>query len=553
MSGAVFLTICIIAALLSDTKGADFLHAGQVNKSKLEETLLSELADVLRPSSDNTRIPKLQGDLFQLFTIVPSESDGTLNHHVVRYVLHRHFAAKHGWFIRGLEPDGDHRDDATVESHAMSDLQEWVPSYLQQFLEQLNHGKGLSLREVAVFAATLEDLIHKEAVQRLELAWRTLGFPLDLDLYTSQVKKVMETYMIIYNQGGDFNASSPAEVEEQLRSYATSVKDWSLTQAWVRKVRSQIYPQRGGRNTLNFSQASHLVEELGERFASGVNDNDCSNLKKELLAVESPVRPGRVRLSQFYKKGLYSNWEFTEKREYLRSLGALDESDRNQPYVIVPNYVASRPNCLVCSNFYVVCCRNECEDLMTQIEAEVSNHTLQPEVVLRLVSRLSTSTVRAPRKLTDALMDRLRLVSKANGGRVPIHGRLFAQWMHHAFPRECPYPHEAGTTSPQTPDEWMESAGHESHRASEEEMMAHVESDDCKGGRSCEESNELPWTHGEELLTKRTVVRRRPWRAILRKLAVFGVLGAMITWATLSWRSLLGDGKNGCGLKTHYA
>ena len=88
----------------------------------------------------------------------------------------------------------------------------------------------------------------------------------------------------------------------------------------------------------------------------------------------------------------------------------------------------------------------------------------------------------APRALSQALQTRLREVANLHGGRVPIHGRLFAQWMHHAFPREllggifvvcrqekegiprggtamirprCPYPHEFGTTSPQTPDEWM--------------------------------------------------------------------------------------------------
>ena len=32
-------------------------------------------------------------------------------------------------------------------------------------------------------------------------------------------------------------------------------------------------------------------------------------------------------------------------------------------------------------------------------------------------------------------------VASHHGGKVPLHGRLFAQWLHHAFPRECPYPH----------------------------------------------------------------------------------------------------------------
>ena len=30
-------------------------------------------------------------------------------------------------------------------------------------------------------------------------------------------------------------------------------------------------------------------------------------------------------------------------------------------------------------------------------------------------------------------------------GLVPIHGRLFAQWLHYVFPRECPFPHKTGS------------------------------------------------------------------------------------------------------------
>ncbi|OLP24478.1 hypothetical protein AK812_SmicGene48940, partial [Symbiodinium microadriaticum] len=29
----------------------------------------------------------------------------------------------------------------------------------------------------------------------------------------------------------------------------------------------------------------------------------------------------------------------------------------------------------------------------------------------------------------------------------PLHGRLFAQWMHYAFPHECPYPQIAEDAS----------------------------------------------------------------------------------------------------------
>ena len=30
--------------------------------------------------------------------------------------------------------------------------------------------------------------------------------------------------------------------------------------------------------------------------------------------------------------------------------------------------------------------------------------------------------------------------SPRNGGEVPLHGLLFAQWLHYAFPNECPHP-----------------------------------------------------------------------------------------------------------------
>merc|ERR1719195_632118 len=106
---------------------------------------------------------------------------------------------------------------------------------------------------------------------------------------------------------------------------------------------------------------------------------------------------------------------------------------------------------------------------------------------------------------SKSLLNRLEEVAAINDGKVNLHGRLFAQWMHHAFPRECPYPHEAGTTSPQTADEWMEETG-SATTATQQEMLEHVASDVCasgmvQAGSACgEETEELPWSSAEELL-----------------------------------------------------
>merc|ERR1719277_1067576 len=125
---------------------------------------------------------------------------------------------------------------------------------------------------------------------------------------------------------------------------------------------------------------------------------------------------------------------------------------------------------------------------MEKLELAIEEPDASVEQVRGLVEKLSSPTVVAPRVLSDSLLARLESVATANGGRVPLHGRLFAQWIHNVFPRECSFPHTTGTTSPQTPDEWMRNTGHASTQASEEEMVCHV-SGPCAGGASMASSS----------------------------------------------------------------
>ena len=41
----------------------------------------------------------------------------------------------------------------------------------------------------------------------------------------------------------------------------------------------------------------------------------------------------------------------------------------------------------------------------------------------------------------------MEMIADKHHGEVPLHGRLFSQWLHYVFPQECPYPqltNEAG-------------------------------------------------------------------------------------------------------------
>merc|ERR1719345_686241 len=196
-------------------------------------------------------------------------------------------------------------------------------------------------------------------------------------------------------------------------------------------------------------------------------------MKASLLKIEDPGT-GRVRLSEFYKPALDGHWQFQESAAYLRQLGALDETEPEKPRVIIANFLTSPSNCIASSSFYSVCCMDECEGLLSHLEQVIASPEATSTQIARIVSDLSSSSVVAPRKLSPALLGRLGEIAAEHGGSVPLHGRLFAQWMHHAFPRECPYPHVAGTINPQTPDEWLESTGGET-TASTEEMKSHID------------------------------------------------------------------------------
>merc|ERR1719277_336334 len=203
-------------------------------------------------------------------------------------------------------------------------------------------------------------------------------------------------------------------------------------------------------------------------------NQECSVLKGTLMEIEKPGT-GRVPLASFYGSALNNgSWQFMESVPYLRQLGALDDSDPAQMSVIIPNYLNSPSNCVASSKFYKVCCIDECDSLLGHLEAKVGASHASPQKIAALVSTLSSDTVSAPRTLPAGLIWRLEDIAGQHDGSVPLHGRLFAQWMHHAYPRECDYPHVTGTTNPLEPIEFAATTGEE-HTAVEEEMRRVVQ------------------------------------------------------------------------------
>merc|ERR1719203_1802947 len=472
-----------------------------MRKDAIEQALLAELS-VLAGSA---RIRGLEEELRPLHAAMPKNEHGKLEPSVVRYVLHRYFAQKHGWHMKGLERAGG----SWNSSSPTNIMKDQAPSYIQSLFEQRLHGQGLGLQELAVFAATLSDLIRKQAVGEVEYIYNALGWPTS---YRSDQKRfeenVLRFYLVAYTHGIEEGGSTLEDLKESDTFLIEYLVNWPDVKLWAKDLRHTFdLTQQSRRNPfeagVTFERAVELVEEIAHRFGS-FHNLECHAIKDKMVELEHQGT-GRVRLYDFYSNSDDPDWPFHESVEYLRTLGALDETDPHRPSVGIPNYVGSLSHCSTPSDFYSVCCLDECEGLMARVELKIAEPLAKPEHIAEVVSGLGSDTVDAPRNLSTVQLKRLQEIAEHHGGHVPLHGRLFAQWMHHAYPRECPFPHAAGDTNPLSPDDWLDELGFDTISASDDEIMQHtLRHARLAAGTPELEVESLPWTAVEELVASHT-------------------------------------------------
>jgi len=370
--------------------------------------------------------------------------------------LHRYFVERHGWHIDGLD-----RSATQLSEESISRQQ--VPSFLMDVFSEAFGQTGLMLHELAIFAATLEGMIHNEATDRLKDVYKVLDVATGDKISIPKATQMMEVYMTSLMLGQDTLANQTT-LAKATRKMERTYPGWAAAQLWLEDVRETVaYLDKGRLNPFvadegqSFTQVERSAQQVSERIGR-YQDAECRELKDQLLDHEEGDS-GRLLLSEFYKRGMDTNMQFVESPEFLRQRGALDETKPGEPRVIVANYILSQGNCLADMGFYSICCINECEGLLARLERDIAAPEASVARITATISNLSTSTVEAPRVLPQKMVRRLEEVAARNRGMVPLHGRLFAQWLHFLFPRECPYPHASGTHNPLTPAEWQVSTG----------------------------------------------------------------------------------------------
>jgi len=217
----------------------------------------------------------------------------------------------------------------------------------------------------------------------------------------------------------------------------------------------------------SFDVVSEITQYLAERYGKWQNA-ECRDMKAHLNELD-PEGLGRVPLGLFYAQPEGSAYHFSESAEYLRKIGALDESSSANPQVIIANYVAGPSNCIASSSYYSVCCLGECDSIFSELEHQVQAPSASADRLLTLVRKISDN------ELPKGLPEKLHTIAERHGGEVPLHGRLFAQWLHFAFPRECPFPSLVESATVLSASQWLDGQSTASAEEREQHLAAPIE------------------------------------------------------------------------------
>merc|ERR1719335_1631844 len=383
-----------------------------------------------------------------IFNVLPKNKHGRIERPMLRYALHRYFLREYSIMVRGLEPT-QNSVNATALVTSEGVFRDRVPTFVEGVLEGRFFHKGFGLEDTVLIATILEELVLDVPEKAYEAAPK-----LRKSLTRSELQVLLDSYVLQWMVGDEADAQEFTE-EQAVDGIPqwNSILDFAHGEVdrLVDKHRRQGSSNAFRPNSFTLTDFQSIVKSTTSSFGAWW-EQECQAIKSNLMSMDHK-KAGRVRLSEFYHKSVNGEWRFSESEAYLRDLGALDESSTiDGPQAIIPNYLFGASNCIVTSTYYNVCCVNECEGMLSQVEEGVKGPVAPPEQVLMAVLNMTEEDDHI--RFQGALLEQLDRIAKAHRGKIPLHGRLFGQWMHHAFPRECPFAHRAGSVQAKAPLEF---------------------------------------------------------------------------------------------------
>jgi len=530
-----FAARVLLFTFLAGAAGKAFLGADPNLQAKLvRDELQGVIEEVLGQGHGvhPVRLAKMRDALVPIFRALPKNNQGRVSAPVMRYAVQRYFSQENGWVVKGFEP---HAISANISSESDNSdiLQSKLPDYIRTAMEQKFAHSGFSLDDLAVMVAAVERLTFDEVIRGVELAFKLNNREITDGLPFDEFMNVVKSYLITEMLEG--TSDEPAQHKQDKADINELYPHWDTTVLFMEDlVRSETFGKMHSANPFIdrevyfFKDATTVGQRVSEDFGSWSN-HECHEIKNSLVHMDVH-NTGRVKLSQFYGKSQNGVWQFREASAYLRELGALDESSTLQgPQVIIPNYVAGMSNCITSAPYYSICCLNDCDRVFQNLEAAIPAATASTPEIIRAVESMPDTFSLEGEKVSETLRSRLEEVAALHGGKVPMHGRLFAQWLHYAFPRECPFPHLVGTVNPQTPVKYEQVLGVDSTDASDEEVEEFLQSEAARVAPS-PDAGEAMWNLKEHILESSTPSDHTasPVRQALRILAFVGLLASLV-------------------------
>lgn len=403
-----------------------------ISQKDFDQALLRELKETLGSSQHSKeteqKLHEFEDELRTTFKALPKNNKGALEGSYARYALHRFFAQRYGWQVKGLEEgSGGWYGNAGVG--VMGDR---MPPNMRKFFEARLESHGLLLRDLAALAVSIDSMFRSDVHDRLRVVYAAFELESAAELDYDEAIAVAQAYMATLIIGNPVERLDSADVMVSNSAFLMQQR-YDQISALLTRTMHQV----GGEDPQKFDwelMASWLLT-FGKQLGH-VENQECQSMKYQLLDREAGKDTGRVRLLDFHSADL----NFEESLEELRSMEALDETDPAEPKVIIPNYLMGATNCVSPAGYYSICCLDECEELMDKIEGQFEAPTASPKAIASFVASLPSATVSANRSLAPGLLEKLEGLAMHNGGMVPLHSNKFAQWMHQAYPRECSEP-----------------------------------------------------------------------------------------------------------------
>jgi len=416
----------------------------------------------------------------------------------MRYAVRRYFTHEHAWIVKGFEP---HAELVNTSDSSEDIIQGKVPAYIRTVLEEKFAHDGFAFEDIVAMVAAIERLAFDDVVRSVESCFWLNDKSIMDALSHAEMMDVLSSYLITNMFGGNSDKERHLLDKKHIN---LRYPHWQTTFLFLIDIAgSDTFQRYSSANPFVdgqkffFHDLIRMAERISEEFGPW-SDHECHDMK-DLLVQRDVHGSGRVKLADFYRKNQDGAWQFTEQSEYLRQLGALDESSPSLgPQVLIPNYITGMSNCITSAPYYSICCLNECDQIYQTLEALIPASTASSGEILKAVESMPQSP-----NISTSLRAKLQEVTQTHNGNVPLHGRLLAQWLHFAFPHECPYPHEAGTISPKMPDEWKAERGDEADSVSEDEVNQIIEMDAGLHPVSADQAL-MSWTEKEWLLMAST-------------------------------------------------